>query len=294
MKTLWSLTKRNMLIYFKDKSAVFFSLLSALIVIGLYAVFLADTNINAVEALISTDRQSIAYLVNCWVMAGIIVVNTVTVTLGVLGNMIEDEAENRLASFLVSPLSRTKIVLGYILSAFIVGNILCVGSFILSQLYIIETGGSLLKWDQTLKILGLIGVSIFSATSSVFFIVTFVRSRNAFALISTIIGTLIGFVAGVYIPVGVLAKPVQNFIECIPVFYSASLIREIFMADPIAIVFKGAPESVVANYLRKMGVIIHWNDVLVSNQIKIAIIFVSGAFFLVLSVIMMRQKKLLK
>jgi multidrug/hemolysin transport system permease protein len=82
---------------------------------------------------------------------------------------------------------------------------------------------------------------------------------------------------GVYIPVGVLAQPVRNFIKCMPVFYSASLMREIFMADPIAIVFKGAPENVVANYLQEMGVIIHWNDILVSNRIKIAIILVGRA-----------------
>ncbi|HYH02754.1 MAG TPA: ABC transporter permease, partial [Bacillota bacterium] len=185
MRTLWSLTKRNILVYLKDKAAVFFSLLSALITIGLYAIFLAETNIQAVEALIPASRSSITYLVNSWVMAGIIVVNSITVTLGVLGNMIEDEVENRLPAFLVSPVNRTKLTLGYILAAFIVGNILCLFTLFLSQLYIVGTGGALLTFTQLIQVIGLIGLNVFASTCAVFFMVTFVRSRNAFATLST-------------------------------------------------------------------------------------------------------------
>ncbi|MFR1983726.1 MAG: hypothetical protein ACLS4Z_08430 [Christensenellaceae bacterium] len=34
--------KRNLLVFFKDKSSVFFSLFAVFIIIGLYALFLGD------------------------------------------------------------------------------------------------------------------------------------------------------------------------------------------------------------------------------------------------------------
>ena len=43
MKKFMGLTKRNLLIYFKDKPAIVFSLLTSLIVLVLYLLFLKGT-----------------------------------------------------------------------------------------------------------------------------------------------------------------------------------------------------------------------------------------------------------
>ena len=48
MKELTALAGRNLKIYLRDKSAVFFSLLSTIIVIALMILFLGDMNINAI------------------------------------------------------------------------------------------------------------------------------------------------------------------------------------------------------------------------------------------------------
>ncbi|MDD4543026.1 MAG: ABC transporter permease, partial [Clostridia bacterium] len=40
-------TKRNLMVFFKDKSAVFFSLLATLIIVALYLLFLGDTWSNS-------------------------------------------------------------------------------------------------------------------------------------------------------------------------------------------------------------------------------------------------------
>jgi len=90
MKTIVALTKRNILIYIKDKTAVFFSIMSMLIIIGLMAIFLGKMNVDNILEIAPVEKEKAAYLVNSWVMAGIIVVNSVTVTLGVIGVMVED------------------------------------------------------------------------------------------------------------------------------------------------------------------------------------------------------------
>lgn len=294
MKTVLILTKRNILMFVKDRAAAFFSLLSALIIIGLYVLFLAETNIRSIQHLMPVDRETIAYLVNSWVMGGIIAVNSLTVPLGMLGIMVNDETKNRMPGFLVSPISRVQLTLGYIFAAFIIGNALCILTFILSQAYIAASGGSLLTVVQVLKVLGITLASVFSSTCLVFFVVSFIRSASAFSAVSVIVGSLIGFAAGVYLPVGELPDTVQKFMKCIPVFYDSSLIREVFMENPVAKVFKGAPPEVVSSYLKTMGVRIYWGSSLVSDFSKTAVILLSGVVFLILSALVMRKRRMVR
>lgn len=44
MSEIKAMTKRNLLIYFRDKSAVFFSILSALILLAIMVVFLGESS----------------------------------------------------------------------------------------------------------------------------------------------------------------------------------------------------------------------------------------------------------
>ena len=45
---------------------------------------------------------------------------------------------------------------------------------------------------------------------------TFVNSTSSFTTVSTITGTLLGFLAGAYLPLGLLSKSVVNVINALP------------------------------------------------------------------------------
>lgn len=109
MTSLAMLIKRNILIFIKDKSSVFFSFLSMLIIIGLNMIFLNKTNIDGLLEIIPAEREKAEFMVNSMVLAGIIVVNATTVTLGMAGVMVDDEENNKLKSFYISPVSRINI-----------------------------------------------------------------------------------------------------------------------------------------------------------------------------------------
>ena len=49
MEQLRVITKRNLMLYLRDKGAVFFSLLSMLIIIGLMVLFLGDAAIQNIQ-----------------------------------------------------------------------------------------------------------------------------------------------------------------------------------------------------------------------------------------------------
>ena len=48
--------KRNLKLFFRDKSSVFFSLLSVLIVLGLYVLFLGDQLVSSMKDVTGANR----------------------------------------------------------------------------------------------------------------------------------------------------------------------------------------------------------------------------------------------
>lgn len=292
MDQLLSLTKRNMLMFLKNRAALFFSLFSMLIILMLYILFLAKMNVDTVQSMVEIERNTAAYLVNSWVMAGIIVVNSVTVTLGVTGIMVEDEVMKRIQVFLVSPVSRVKLTLGYILSSFIIGIALCLVTLILSEVYIVACGGLLLTFNQILEVIGIIMISVFSATCFVFLIISFVRTTSTFTSLSIITGSVIGFAAGLYVPFGVLPETVKNILKFLPIFYGSSLIRGVFVSTPVSTIFRGIPDDAASGWLQSMGVEINWGIHAVTVYDKIGIIISSGIIFLLLSAILMKRRKM--
>lgn len=72
--------KRNLLVFFKDKSSVFFSLFAVFIIIGLYALFLGDMMAEQVAGL-----ENGRFVMDSWISAGLIAITPVTSTMGALG-----------------------------------------------------------------------------------------------------------------------------------------------------------------------------------------------------------------
>ncbi len=73
MHTIWQLTKRSNRLYFRDKTAVFMSLLTTGIIIVLYLLFLADVTTNSAQQA-AQGAVGMKELMQSWLLAGIIVV----------------------------------------------------------------------------------------------------------------------------------------------------------------------------------------------------------------------------
>ncbi len=228
--------KRNLLVFFKDRTAVFFSLLSIFIIIGLYALFLGDVWVNSFHGM-----SGVRYLMDSWIMAGLLAVSSITTTMGAFSIMVDDKVRKIDKDIASSPLKRSSITGGYVFSAFIIGVIMSFITLILAEIYVLLNGGELMTFSTLCKVAVLILLSAFTNTSVVYFLVSFFKSSSAFATASTIIGTLIGFLTGIYLPVGQLPTAVQWVVKVFPASHSAALFRQVMMADPLAKTFVGVP-----------------------------------------------------
>ncbi|MCH1638654.1 ABC transporter permease [Paenibacillus timonensis] len=280
-----SIANRNLKIFFRDRAAVLFSLLAVFIILGLYVVFLGDTIADSLPVI---DGASV--LINSWVLAGILAVTSVTSTMGAFGIMVEDRSRKILKDFTTSPLRRSRLTGGYILSACSVGVIMSVVTFILGELYILVLDGELLPLLSILKVLGLIVLSVLASSSIVFFITTFLRSQNAFSAASTVIGTLIGFLTGIYVPMGSLPEAVQWVIKVFPISHAGVLIRNVMLERPMEVSFHGAPAGAQAEFTENMGVVYHFGSYQVEPWVSIVVLLATTVLFFGLSLLSVSRK----
>ncbi|MDZ4120987.1 MAG: ABC transporter permease, partial [Candidatus Cloacimonadaceae bacterium] len=279
MNPILVLASRNIKLFLRDRLSVFFSLLSALIIIMLYALFLRSNMIASVTQ-VSSSAKYAAWLGDSWLMAGLIVVNSITVSLGVLGLMITDQTGNRLRSFLIAPINRGTIVSGYLIAAWVIGSVITMLTFILGEIYILINGGELLSVNGMLQVIGLIILNVFSSTSIVFCIVVLLKSEGAFQTLSTVLGTIIGFITGIYVPIGILSGSIQTFTKFVPATYGVALTRQVFMNEPIDRMFAGADASIIIGFEKYFGVRVFWGEYQCPPWLMILILLLSGLAFI--------------
>ena len=199
---MFNLAERNLKIYFRQKSTVFFSLLSIFIIIGLYVVFLGNTWASDYE-LPGKDL-----LMHSWIIAGIMATASITTTMGAFGIMVEDRVKKNDKDFLSAPIKRSQLVGGYLMSSCVIGVMMSLFAFILGEAYIVYSGGKLLSLMAMVKLLAIILLSVTASSAFVFFIVSFFTNNSAYSTASTVLGTLVGFLTGIYLPIGSLPEAV--------------------------------------------------------------------------------------
>lgn len=246
------LIERNLKLYLRDIMSVFFSFLSVILVLVMYAVFLGDNTLNNVRFQVG-DIAGIEELVLSWLLAGIVMISTVTVPLSVLSLFVEDKEKGTLNDFFTAPIPRSVLILSYLVSSIVITSLMSVINFFIGQGYLFVLGYSFLSLTAMIQILGLIVMSS-TVFSTIFFYVAFLlKNERSFGSLGTIVGTLVGFFGGIYVPIGVMGSTVQTAVNLIPISHSVSLFRQVYMSRILAEVFENAPLEVLTSFREFYG-----------------------------------------
>ncbi|MFG6492502.1 ABC transporter permease [Microbacterium sp. P03] len=244
MRVVAGIVVRNLRLFFRDRLNVFFSLLGAIILFALYTLFLSNLQTTGLtESFPDAGEGAVKAFVDSWMFAGIVLITTVTTGLGALSVLVDDAQSGRFRDFLVSPIRRGQIVLGYLIAAVAVAVIMSLLVLALSVIYLGLVDGLWLGPAAVLRAAGLVTLFCFAFTSLSALVVSFVRTASAFSAMSTIIGTVLGFIAGAYIPVGSLPTTVGDVINALPFAQAGMLLRRVFTAESLTAVTGGEPAS---------------------------------------------------
>ena len=277
---------RNLKVYLRDRMSIFFSMLGVIVIIAIYLLFLGDVWVQDFGG-----APGARNVMDAWIMAGILGITSLTTSLAAYEAMITDRVKKINKDFISSPISRTSLLGGYILSGIAVGLLMSLLTLAVAEIFIFAKGGDLLTPLRFLKVLVLIVLTTVANSSIVIFLVSLFQSTAAFATASTLIGTLIGFFTGIYLPIGMMPPAVQWIIKLFPVSHAASLFRQVMMEKPLAVTFAGAPGTLEREFRLQLGVNFEFNGVLLPAWASIAILIGTTVVFYALALWVLTRKQ---
>ncbi|MCQ2079766.1 MAG: ABC transporter permease [archaeon] len=284
MRSVLSLARRNCLCYFRDRASVVFSLMAALIVLLLYLLFLRDMLISSYPSYPGMD-----HLVDVWVLSGLMGIVAVTTCAGALSTLVSDRADARDADILVTPMGPLRMTAGYILSTFVVGLSMSLLILVLALVYLNATGCPL----DAVDVLCAVGLTVPSALSGcviMYAVTSLLRSQGAFSGMFTVVSVLIGFLTGIYMPMGSMPSAMQVVGTLLPATQLASLFRQTLADDALQNVMGGAGPSVIAEFRTEMGFDLHLGDLVFTPAMSLSYTFVVTMVFLIIAVVMIRRR----
>ena len=230
---------RNLKIYFSNKSGVFFSLMGALISFVLYLIFLSQNMVNSWSGVPDTKL-----LLDPWLIGGTMTITAITTTLSSLSLMVQDREKNILSDLSLTDVSYLGIQCSYLLTAMIVGTVMQLAMYFMMGGYFMIADKSPLNMTAFPQILGTAVLSSFIWTTFNLLLLSFVKKIDTLGKIGTIVGTASGFLAGVYIPIGILPTGVQEFMKYTPALYNTAIYRNILLNTQLKNSFRNLPVSI--------------------------------------------------
>lgn len=228
MKTLTNLINRNRKLFFRDKGMLFSSLITPLILIVLYATFLAkvykDSFLKGIPETFPVTDKLINGTVAGQLAAALLAVSCVTVTFCVNLTMVQDRANGVRKDFDVSPVRKPMIYLGYFFSTVLnslMVNLLALG---ICLVYVMMMGWYLTAMDVLLLVFDMFLLVMFGAVLSS--IVCYpLKTQGQMSAVGTIVSAGYGFVCGAYMPISNFSAGLKKALSFFPGTYGTSLIK---------------------------------------------------------------------
>ncbi|MCH4209726.1 ABC transporter permease [Bifidobacterium sp.] len=274
-----ALTKRNLMLFARNRSNMLFSLLGALIAFVLYVVFLKQTlEGNWTDALTTGNATAgtaaargsaaastasaptpitVSDLLDPWLMGGILSITAITTPLTGMGQLVYDRENGLTDDFRLACRSPWRIQASYLVSSAIIGFVMQLIVLAVTGAYFTVVDQVTLPWRNAVtdaKLLALIALAAIFGSALAFALTVSVSTQRANSSLNTIIGTVAGFLSGVYVPLGTVPSGAQQAMKLWPGAYAASLFRRLLLDNTISDAFSQVPASVTQSFRRDMGI----------------------------------------
>ena len=228
MKELKALIKRDTKLFFKDKGMFFTSLITPVILLVLYATFLAniykDSFTGAIPAALPADDALIDGCVGGQLFSSLLAVCCVTVAFCSNMLMVQDKVNGSRNDLTITPVKSCTLAMGYYLSTLIATLLICYAAMGVCFIYIGIIGWYITAADVLFIMLDIFLLSLFgTALSSI--INLFLSTQGQISAVGTVVSAGYGFICGAYMPISQFSEGLQKVLSFLPGTYGTSLLR---------------------------------------------------------------------
>ncbi len=295
MRTLINIVRRDLKLFFKDKGMFFSSLITPMILLVLYATFLAklyrESFASALPPGVTVPDKLLDGTVVSQLISALLAVSCVTVAFCANLMMIQDKANGAIRDFTVSPVKRQTLAAGYYISSAASTLIVTFSALAVCLAYLATQGWYMSVSDVLLVALDVLLLTLFgTALSSC--INFFLNTNGQASAVGTIISAGYGFICGAYMPISSFGDGLQKVLAFFPGTYGTCLVKTHMMRGVFAEMESiGFPPEVVNGIKDGVDYNIYFFGRQVSAPVMYAVLVGSILFFTGLFVLFHMLKK---
>lgn len=252
MSTLSAMIKRNMKLYFKNKGMFLTSLITPMILLVLYVTFLRNVYEDSFTSAITSAGVTVSKKLIDGCVAGelcssLLAVSSITVAFCSNFIMVQDRVKGVSRDFLVAPVKRSTLALGYYIATLCSTLIVCYGASALCLIYMAISGWYMSVADVFIMLGDVFLLVMFGcALSSI--INLFLKSEGQISAVGTIVSSGYGFLCGAYMPISSFSSGLQNAMMFLPGTYGTAMIRNSMLRGVVEEMGNiGFPDEVLKN-----------------------------------------------
>ena len=237
MRWILGFIKRNVLLFFKDWQSILFSLLTSIIVLVLYLLFLKGTFVSAIQSAMEqypglasmVPQKDIDMFANLFLLSGIIGSAMISVPFSCITVLVKDRANKVDYDILATPLKRGQIIFAYFASAVLTSILLNSIILAVGLIGIRMQGNMYLNASQVVKAFSIVALGSISASAIFMIVVLFFKTVSACEAFFGILSAASGFVIGAYIPISQFSDGVQTVCNLFPASQITIMLRNILL-----------------------------------------------------------------
>ena len=237
MRGILGFIKRNLLLFFKDWQSILFSLLTSIIVLVLYLLFLKGTFVSAIQSAMEqypglasmVPQKDIDMFANLFLLSGILGSAMISVPFSCITVLVKDRANKVDYDILATPMKREQIIFAYFVSAVLTSTLLTDIILAVGLIGIRMQGNMYLNASQVVKAFSVVALGSISASAIFMIIVLFFKTVSACEAFFGILSAASGFVIGAYIPISQFSDGVQTVCNLFPASQITIMLRNILL-----------------------------------------------------------------
>ena len=237
MRGILGFIKRNVLLFFKDWQSILFSLLTSIIVLVLYLLFLKGTFVSAIQRAMEQYpglasmvlQKDIDMFANLFLLSGILGSAMISVPFSCITVLVKDRANKVDYDILATPMKRGQIIFAYFVSAVLTSILLNSIILAVGLIGIRMQGNMYLNISQVIKAFAIVALGSISASAIFMIIVLFFKTVSACEAFFGILSAASGFVIGAYIPISQFSNEVQTVCNLFPASQITIMLRNILL-----------------------------------------------------------------
>ena len=282
-----ALFNRDIILYFRHRKTVMMSFFTVFLMLAVYILFLGAQHVQTIKHSLETfhvpaSERDISWLVNCWVLGGLLSVVPFTAARAGLGQMVSDYEDRIMRDLKSSPLRMDKYPIALILASTLIGIIMACAVMLVVGVYIIVASKHMFPADVIFKVIAIVGLHSFMCACAMSYPVSHMRTVQDYNTLCTVVDMLIGFVNCVYIPVGVLPPLLQDVLRFFPFNQATELLRNTICEAPMNAVFAGGAAQGIQYYANYEGVSTKFGPFYVDKWVILLYMAVVSALFFLL------------